>query len=496
VTPDFEVLIIGSGFGGLCVAIGLQQAGISSYVVLESGPDVGGTWRVNTYPGCACDVPSHLYSYSFELNPEWSRMYPTQAEIWKYLQHCARKYRILPNIRFNSEVREARYDEGACLWRVRTQSGEAYTARIVVSAMGGLSRPSHPRITGLERFRGPMFHSAEWDHRAELKGKRIAVIGTGASSIQIVPRIAPEVSRLLVFQRTPPWIVPKLDRAIRAWERVLFRRLPGYMRLFRGLLYLRQEMVGFGYTVNPKYMRVLERYSRKHLRNSVSDPALRERLTPTYQIGCKRVLLSNDYLQALCRPNVEVVSEAITELREGSVLTADAREREVDALVFCTGFRTTDLLSPVHFTGRNGVALNDAWRSGAEAFRGVTVAGFPNLFLLIGPNSRVGYNSIVFMIEAQTHYIIECLKLMRRNGSVSIEARPEEQARFNVRVQQRMGRTVYASGCKSWYLDESGKGTILWPGLSSEYWKETRRLTPAEYVLGTALEQDVSATVS
>ncbi len=354
--------------------------------------------------------------------------------------------------------------------------------------MGGLSRVSYPKITGLERFRGPVFHSAEWDHAAEWKGKRVALIGTGASSIQIVPRIGPEVGRLHVFQRTPPWIVPKLDRSIHGWERFLFRRLPGYMRLFRTRLYLRQEVVGLGYTVKPKYMRLLEQYARRHLRKSVSDPGLREKLTPKYQIGCKRVLLSNDYLKTLCRPNVEVVSEGIAEVRESSVMTVDGQEREVDALIFCTGFRTTDLLSPVLFRGRNGVSLNQAWQSGAEAFRGVTVAGFPNLFMLIGPNSRVGYNSIVFMIEAQTRYILQCLKLMRCNGAHSIEARPEEQARFNVRLQERMGRTVYASGCKSWYLDESGKGTILWPGLSSQYWKDTRRLLPSEYILGRGVQ--------
>jgi cation diffusion facilitator CzcD-associated flavoprotein CzcO len=483
-TPDFEVLIIGSGFGGLCVAIRLEQAGLGSYVVLESGPDVGGTWRVNTYPGCACDIPSHLYSYSFELNPDWSRMYPTQPEIWKYLQHCARKYHVLPKIRFHSEVREACYNEEGQFWQVRTQSGDSYTARIVVSAMGGLSRVSHPKIKGLEQFRGPVFHSAEWDHRAELKGKRVALIGTGASSIQIVPKIAPETERLYVFQRTPPWIVPKLDRNILELERFLFRRLPGYMRLFRSRLYLRQEAVGLGYAVNPKYMRLLEHVARRHLRKSISDPGLRQKLTPNYQIGCKRVLLSNDFLTTLTRPNVEVVTEGIAEAREGSLLTVDGQEREVDALIFCTGFRTTDLLSPVLFRGRNGVSLNQAWQSGNEAFRGVAVAGFPNLFLLIGPNSRVGYNSIVFMIEAQTRYILQCLNLMRTSGAHSIEARPDEQARFNARLQERMGRTVYASGCKSWYLDESGKGTILWPGLSSQYWRDTRRLMPSEYILG------------
>ena len=243
-------------------------------------------------------------------------MYPTQPEIWKYLQHCAKKYRVLPKIRFNSEVREACYDEAAQLWRVRTQTGETYTARIVVSAMGGLSRVSYPKIKGLERFRGGVFHSAEWNDEVELKGRRVALIGTGASSIQIVPRIAPEVGRLHVFQRTPPWIVPKLDRSIHGWERFLFRRFPGYMRLFRTRLYLRQEVVGLGYTVKPKYMRLLEQYARRHLRKSVSDSGLREKLTPKYQIGCKRVLLSNDYLKTLCRPNVEVVSEGIAEVRE------------------------------------------------------------------------------------------------------------------------------------------------------------------------------------
>ncbi len=493
-SSDVDVLIIGSGFAGLCMGIHLRRAGMHSFRILERGSDVGGTWRVNTYPGCACDIPSHLYSYSFELNPQWSRMYPTQAEIWEYLRRCADKYELRPAIRLQSEVREAVFDENAHIWRVCTADGETVRARTVVSGMGGLSRPALPRIPGLERFRGPSFHSSEWDHSFDLRGKRIAVIGTGASAIQFVPQIAPRVERLHLFQRTPPWVLPKLDRPITAWERALFRYVPGYMRTFRSLLYWRQEMLGLGYTINPRFMNVLSRWALEHLRRSVTDPVLRAKLTPAYQIGCKRVLISNDYLPALCRPNVEVVVDGIAEVREHSIFTHDGTERTLDGIIFGTGFRTTDLLSPVRFIGREGTALDDAWRNGGpEAFRGMTVTGYPNLFFLIGPNSRVAHNSIVFMIEAQTHYIIQCLKMMREQGITALEVRPEAQARFNREVRERMKRTVYASGCKSWYLDEEGKNPILWPGFSSRYWMQTRRVAKEEYAMANLAEQALLA---
>ena len=494
-SPDVDTLIIGSGFAGLCMGIHLRRAGMHSILILERGPDVGGTWRVNTYPGCACDIPSHLYSYSFDLNSQWTRMYPTQAEIWEYLRRCADKYDLRPSIRFQSEVREAVFDETAHIWRVRTADGETFCARTIVSGMGGLSRPAIPRIPGLERFQGPAFHSSEWNHSFDLRGKRLAVIGTGASAIQLVPQIAPQVQRLHLFQRTPPWVVPKLDRPIHAWERAMFQYVPGSMRMFRNLLYWRQEMLGLGYTINPWFMKLLSRWSLDHLRRSVADPALRAKLTPAYQIGCKRVLISNDYFPALCRPNVEVVVDGIAETRENSIVTADGTERKVDGLIFGTGFRTTELLSPVSFIGRGGASLADTWRRGGlEAFRGMTVAGYPNLFFLIGPNSRVAHNSIVFMIEAQTHYILECLKMMRQKGITALEARPEAQARFNHNLQERMKRTVYASGCKSWYMDEEGRNPILWPGFSSRYWMQTRRVAAEEYAMTNLGQPEIAAS--
>jgi len=480
-SQNVDVLIVGSGFAGLCMAIRLRRAGMNSFVILERAEDAGGTWRDNTYPGCACDIPSHLYSFSFECHADWSRMYPTQPEIWNYLKQCVEKYQLGPAIRFRSEVREAVFDEGAHLWRVRTLDGAAFTARSVVLAMGPLSRPAIPKLPGVERFRGRAFHSAEWDHAYDLRGKRVAVIGTGASAIQFIPQIAPDVAQLSVFQRTPPWIVPKMDRPIRGWERALFRWAPGYMWLFRKLLYWRQELLAVGFTVNPKFMKRIEQFARKHIARSIADPALREKVTPDYLIGCKRILISNDYYPALGRANVELVTEGIAEVREHSIVTADGKERAVDALIYGTGFRATDLLTPVRILGRDGIDLNDAWRDGFEAYFGITISGYPNLFMLVGPNTGLGHNSIVFMIEAQVNYVMQCLKLLREKGAAAMDLRPEVQAEFNRDLQERMKRTVWASGCKSWYLDARGKNTTLWPGFSFKYWMETRKVAAGDY---------------
>ncbi len=480
-TPDVDVAIIGSGFGGLCMAIQLRKAGRDSFVVFEKGPDVGGTWRVNTYPGCACDIPSHLYSYSFDLNGGWSRMYPTQAEIWKYLRDAAGKNDLYPRVRFNAEVREAVFDPEAELWRVRTASGETTTARVVVSCMGGLSRPKYPRVPGLDRFRGPSWHSAEWNHSVDLEGKRVAVVGTGASAIQFVPQIQPRVAKLHLFQRSPPWVLPRLDRPIRGWERFLFRYLPGYMRAFRAWLFWRQEAVALGYTVNPNLLKPVETWGRRHLARTIPDPELRARLTPDYTVGCKRTLLSNDYLPSLAQPNVEVVSESLTEIRESSVVSADGIEREVDALIFATGFDTLDLTSPVSFVGRNGVPLDELWRRGPQAYYGVAVHGYPNLFFIIGPNSRVANNSIVFMIEAQVHYVLECIEHMHRLRARTIEVKTEAQERYNEALQERMTRTVFVSGCRNWYRDSQGRNPILWPGFAFKYWLRARHIEKEAY---------------
>jgi cation diffusion facilitator CzcD-associated flavoprotein CzcO len=478
-----DVVIIGSGFSGLAMGIKLKEAGITSFVLLERGADVGGTWRTNTYPGCACDVPSHLYSYSFELNPQWTRMYPTQREIWDYLRDCADRHGLRSHIHFDSEVGEATLDEATGRWTVHTTRGETFDAQVVVSGMGGLSRPQIPAIPGLDQFDGPAFHSAEWRHDAPLAGKRVGVIGTGASAIQFVPRIASEVGTLHLFQRTPPWILPKPDRAIRAWERACFRWLPGYMRGFRNFLYWRQEIFGIGYTLNPKYLAFAERWALDYLARTVPDASLREKLTPNYRIGCKRVLITNDYFPALCRPNVDVVTQGVAEVRPRSVVTSDGMERPMDVLIFGTGFRTLDFTSPVRFVGRGGVALDEVWRKKAQAYFGVATPGFPNLFFITGPNSRVANNSIVFMIEAQVRYVIECLTLMRRRGMTRIEVQPDALERFNHQLGERAKRTVFATGCKSWYLDERGESPVLWPGFSSEFWWKTRSVETRDYRL-------------
>lgn len=478
-----QVLIIGSGFAGLCMAIHLRRAGNDSFLILEKSSEAGGTWLVNTYPGCACDIPSHLYSYSFACSPEWSRMYPTQAEIWHYMLACVDRYGLRPFIRFNSEVSEASFDEVESNWHVRTAHGDRYIARTLVAGMGGLSRPAYPSIPGLDRFQGPAFHSAAWDHAYDLRDKRVAVIGTGASAIQFVPQIAPRVARLHLFQRSPPWILPKFDRPIRPWERAIYRRVPAAMRLFRWLLYWRQELLAAGFTVNPAYLKPVEKLARRHIAAGIADPGLRRKVTPNYTPGCKRLLIANDYYPALERPNVELVTSAIAEIRERAVLTQDGAERPVDALIFATGFRATGLLTPLRVLGRGGVDLNDAWREGLEAYYGITVTGFPNFFLLVGPNTGLGHNSIIFMIEAQVHYVMQCLRLMDRRQAASLEVRPEVQAYFNRDLQRRMARTVWATGCKSWYQDERGKNTTLWPGSTWSYWLQTRHVVRSDYLL-------------
>ncbi len=480
-TPDVDVLIIGAGFGGLGMAIRLRQAGMHRFTILERAGEIGGTWRDNTYPGCACDIPSHLYSWSFESNPEWTRMYPTQPEIQEYLLRSVEKYGLRSSIRFDSEVREAVFDDRDQSWRVTTVRGDSITARSVVAGMGGLSRPAYPNIPGLDRFEGSAFHSACWDHSCDLTGKRVAVIGTGASAIQFVPQIAPQVECLHLFQRTPPWVLPKMDGPIRAHWRWLFRNVPGAMRAFRALLYWRQEMVVPGFTLNPRWMAPLEKMGRAHIAKAISDPELRRKVTPGYRIGCKRILIANDYYPALARPNVELVTDSIAEIRPRGIVTADGLERQVDALIFGTGFRATDLLTPMRVVGRNGVDLNDAWREGLEAYFGITVAGYPNLFMLVGPNTGLGHNSIIFMIEAQVHYVMECLRLMNLREAKVIEVRREAQERFNRNIQARLQRTVWMSGCKSWYLDARGRNTTLWPGSTVGYWAQTREVDAGDY---------------
>lgn len=481
--PELPIVIIGSGFSGLAMGILLKQAGIHSFTILEKAGDVGGTWRENVYPGAACDVPSHLYSYSFEPNPSWSRSFSPQPEILAYLRRCAKKYGILPHIRFHAEVDRAAFDDATATWTVHTKDGSSVRGRALVVGNGALHLPALPVIEGIESFQGKAFHSARWDHDYDLAGKRVAVIGTGASAIQFVPQIAPKVEKLHLFQRTPPWIIPRLDRAFSDAERAVFERLPLLHRAYRAAIYWKLEAQVLGFTVEPRIMKLGEKLARKHLAASVQDKNLRAALTPSYQIGCKRILLSDDYYPSLTRPNVELVTDPIEAIKPSGVLTRGGSLREVDAIIYGTGFNVSEYIAPIHIHGSGGRDLNAMWRAAPEAYLGITVSGFPNLYLLMGPNTGLGHNSMIFMIEAQARYALQCIQALRDRGLATMDVRPDVQSSFNAVLQDKLSRTVWASGCRSWYQTESGRNSALWPGFTWDYWLRTRRVDLSDYVL-------------
>jgi cation diffusion facilitator CzcD-associated flavoprotein CzcO len=478
---EVEVIIVGSGFAGLCMGIKLKQAGLDDFVILEKAHEVGGTWRENTYPGCACDVQSHLYSFSFEPNPGWTKMFAPQKEIFAYLKRCADKYGLRPHLRFGQELTSAELDETSATWRVRTAAGDEWIGKALVLGVGALHKPLIPKIPGLEKFRGRTFHSAEWDHSYPLEGKRVAVVGTGASAIQFVPQIAPRVASLSLFQRTPPWILPKPDREIGAAERALYAQFPSLQRLHRRKLYWQLEGRVLGLAVHPRLMTLAEKVARAHIAKQIRDPALREKVTPDYTLGCKRVLISDDYYPSLERDNVELITDTITEVREHEVVTADGRVREVDAILWGTGFHVTDAMAHLPLRGRDGRSIGEVWRGGVEAFLGLNVHGFPNLFILLGPNTGLGHNSMVFMIEAQAGLALEAIKLLASGEARAIDVRADVQEEFNREIQSKLGGAVWNSGCKSWYLDEHGVNRTLWPGFTWRYWLRTRRLERDAY---------------
>jgi cation diffusion facilitator CzcD-associated flavoprotein CzcO len=476
-----DVVIVGTGFAGVGMAIALRRAGRDSFVVLERANDVGGTWRDNRYPGCACDIPSMLYSFSFERKTDWTRAYPPQREIWDYLRTCVEKYGVTPHIRFNSEVAEARYDENARAWNVTLRNGETVVAGVLVLGMGGLSNPMVPDIPGLQTFTGDVFHSAAWDESFEPAGKRVAVIGTGASAIQIVPAIAPAAAHLTLFQRTPPWIIPRFDKPTTANERWRRRFVPGYAWFVRQSMYWLREFRAFGFVRNTRLLALAQRFALRHMHAQVPRADLRERLTPTYHMGCKRILLSDDYYPALCRDNVTLVTEPIREVRARAIVTHDGAEHEVDAIVLATGFLAQEFISPVQVYGRHGRSLEDTWADGPRSYLGISASGFPNLFFLVGPNTGLGHNSMVIMIEAQIAYVMSALRTMRSRGISELDLKPEVESTFTQTIARRTEHTVWASGCKSWYLDERGRNTTLWPGFTFTYRRLTRRLEPSRY---------------
>lgn len=479
----YAVAIIGTGFSGIGMAARLRAEGITDFVVLEQADRLGGTWRDNDYPGAACDVPSHLYSFSFEPSPHWSRSFAPQSEILAYLNHVAIKYGVAPHVRFGCAVEAARWDQPENLWRLTIANGSEISARVVIAATGALSRPAEPDIAGRSSFRGPMFHTAGWDHSFDFAGKTVAVIGTGASAVQVVPALAPHVKALKVFQRTPPWVMPKSDRTIAARERRLFARAPVLQKLLRGLLFWMFETRAFGFVWRPELMWFPKLVAQRHLRQQVRDESLRARLTPTYGLGCKRVLLSDDYLEALQRDNVELVTDPIAEIRAHSIAMTDGTQRAVDAIVFATGFQVGDLATPpFDVRGQEGLSLAQRWRSGPEAYLGTAVAGFPNLFFIIGPNSLLGHNSMVHMIEAHIGYIADALATMRRRDLEAVQIKHQVQDRFNQWVQQRMQRTIWAKGgCANRYQTSAGKHVAIWPGSASEFCRRTARFDVVNY---------------
>jgi cation diffusion facilitator CzcD-associated flavoprotein CzcO len=478
-----EVVIVGAGFGGIGLGIKLLEAGIETFTILEKASRLGGVWRDNSYPGLTCDVPSHLYSFSFELNHEWTRRFPKRDEILAYLERCADRYGVRSHIRLATEAASADFDEGSGRWRIHLVGGEQIEADVLVPATGQLSRPSFPRIEGLDRFTGEMFHSARWNHDYDLTGKRVAAIGTGASAVQYVPEIAPVVERLDLYQRTPGWMVPKPDRPYRPREKALFRRIPLIPRISRRIQFTRFELFTLGMTLAPWLLKGYERAYKRQLRREIPDPELRERLIPDYPFGCKRVLVSSDYLPALARPNVHVIGERISEITPYGVRTEDGTERSVDAIVLGTGFQANEFLAPMDVRGLDGRDLNHAWRDGAEAYLGLAVSGFPNMFILYGPNTNLGAGSIITMLESQVAYVVEAVRELRRSGARWMDVRSDVQSEFNTEVQRRLNDSVWVAGCNSWYRTESGKVTNNWAGFVTEYRRRTRRPDPADYKL-------------
>jgi cation diffusion facilitator CzcD-associated flavoprotein CzcO len=480
---QFRVVIIGAGFSGLAMAIGLKQQGIQDFVVLERADDVGGVWQVNTYPGCRCDVPSHLYSLSFAPNPDWSQTFSPQPEIRDYLHRIADEQGIRPHIRTGVEVESAQWNGADACWEMETSAG-AVRAAILISAMGPLTEPRLPEVPGLERFQGKTMHSARWDHDYELAGKRVASIGTGASAIQYVPEIAREVGQLYVFQRTPPWVMPHGVRPITDPERRLYRRVPAVQRLARGALYTGKELLVLGFAKEPRIMNLLGKLGRAHARIQISDPELRAQVRPHYAFGCKRILPSNRWYPALQRPNVELVPHGLAEVTEHTVLDTTGTEREVDAIIFGTGFHVTDIPAADRVRGRDGRLLDDLWKGSPRAYLGTSVPGFPNLFLMLGPNTGLGHSSMVYMIESQVRHVVQAIQELDRAEAATIEVRPEAYAAYNRELDAKMYGTVWdTGGCLSYYVDATGRNASIWPDWTWKFRAACTRFDPVAYDL-------------
>ncbi len=475
---DASVIIIGAGFSGMAMAIELQKAGID-FLILEKGDEVGGTWRDNVYPGAACDVPSHMYCYSFEPN-RWSRSFAAQPEILDYTKGIAHKYKLYPHIQFSAEVTSAAYQDEQSIWSVTLKNGQKRYARTVVSARGALHIPAYPKINGLNDFKGIKMHSAQWDHSVDLTGKRVAVIGTGASAIQVVPEMAKIASDLYVFQRTPAWVMPKADFAFKEETKNKYEKNALARLWYRNKIYWLLEAGAIGFVLDPRMMKIGQKLAFKNL-DKVKDEAKRSALTPHYTMGCKRVLLSNTYYPAFNKENVHLVSGAVSGIKDNAVVSG-GKEYPVDVIIFCTGFDVTNQVNQFDISGKQGKNIQQHWKDGMHAYLGISSHDFPNAFFLLGPNTGLGHNSIIFMIESQAKYIAQALGYMKKHKLSALEVRKDVEDQFIEKIQKQSKNSVWQSGCESWYLDGSGKNTTLWPSFTFMYWLKTRYFDASKYM--------------
>lgn len=481
--PDFQVGIVGAGFAGIIAALRLKGANRDSFVIFERAGEVGGTWRDNIYPGCACDVPSNLYSISFEPNPNWQRFYSPQAEILEYLKGLVRKHDIEKHIRYDSDMVRFEFVEEQGCWKLTDRHGRTTIVKMLILAVGPFNRPQIPGFKGLDQFTGKSLHSARWDTTYDLKDKRVAVIGTGASAVQIVPAIAGEVKHLTVFQRTPAWLSDRMDHEVAAKTRSRFQKYPFLQRLARGLLYLFLEFRGLMFLGNRPIHRFFRWRSLTKLEREVQDPETRARLTPDYKLGCKRILSSDDFYPVFNRPNVSLETDPIAEIAPKGIRTENGTLHEVDTIIFATGFEVADFTTDMHVVGRGGRELFSEWKEKSlEAYRGTTISGYPNLTFILGPNTGLGHNSMIHMMESQSNYIMKYLELLEKTGENGfLDLKPDIQENYNRFLQQNFENTVWASGCKSWYVNRQGKNTTLYPHLTLTFRRETKNLDRREY---------------
>ena len=484
---DYDIAIIGAGFAGLGMAIRLKKAGYNSFVVFERGKEIGGTWRDNTYPGCGCDVASHLYSFSFEPNADWTRKFSKQPEILQYLKNCVRKNELEPHIQLNTEIFKVIFNESAGFYTITDSHGKQTTARMVVAGLGPLNRPQIPNFEGLDDFKGEVFHSSNWNHQYDLTNKRVAVIGTGASAIQFIPEIVDKVNKLYIYQRTAPWVIPKPDSEFSSFAKSLFTKLPIVRKAYRGFLYQLNEFIGLSFMGNNTVKKIAQFQAEQHLKTQVKSPELRRILTPNYRIGCKRILISDNYYPALQNPVVEIVTDKINRITERGIIGNDGSEKHVDAIILSTGFFVAEypeqFIKNYTIQGLAGKNLFQEWtKSGFEAYKGTTINGFPNLMFILGPNTGLGHNTVVDIMESQINYIMDYYeKLLKKSPNTYLNIKSEVQTEYNKKIQAMFKNTAWASGCASWYLNSEGKNTSVYPRLNTEFRKQTLRVDLEEY---------------